>query len=141
MRDNSKAKSLPDEIERVCPCIDNDKYQQLVVYPLLRMHIDFLVCRKDVNAYNPVLAIELNGGSHESRDYHFWNDDFKQLLFNRTSIDRNSNQVNVKLDLWQIRNCDLDDNKFIDDFSNSFIDKLTIEEVRNKQFSSTPVTV
>lgn len=69
----------------VIECIKKNKsdfnhsdYKRIFLFPLFRLHIDFLVCKKADGKFKPILALELNGEEH---DIESQNDGFKKTLF------------------------------------------------------------
>lgn len=68
---------------------DDKKYKQVFLYPLLRSHVDFLICR-GVKTLTPIMVIELFGQEHFDLDWKHKelqrNDEFKKHLFEAVGI-------------------------------------------------------
>lgn len=78
---NSFKKQVYDRIQKLNPDFNDSDYRTAFLYPLLRLHIDFLLCRKIENNIVPLLAIELNGEEHYNDWIKINNDNFKKSVF------------------------------------------------------------
>lgn len=69
---------------------DDKKYKQVFLYPLLRSHVDFLICRSQNDKLSPLMVIELFGQEHFDFDWTNKNlqrnDEFKKHLFEAVGI-------------------------------------------------------
>ena len=76
-------KAIYNRIQELNPDFNNRDYKTAFLYPLFRLHIDFLLCKKIENNIVPLIAIELNGEEHYKKDD--WikktNDRFKTSVF------------------------------------------------------------
>lgn len=76
-------KAIYNRIQELNPNFNNSDYKIAFLYPLFRLHIDFLLCKKVENYIVPLMAIELNGKEHYKNDD--WikktNDQFKRSVF------------------------------------------------------------
>lgn len=76
-------KAIYNRIQELNPNFNNNDYKIAFLYPLFRLHIDFLLCKKVENYVVPLMAIELNGKEHYKNDD--WikktNDQFKRSVF------------------------------------------------------------
>lgn len=84
---NPNKKAVCKIIDKLMPHFNNDDYKLAFLYPLLRMHVDFLICVDDGdNTTKPILAIELHGTEHDRNSMNpdwstIYNDEFKKSLF------------------------------------------------------------
>lgn len=84
-----KKKAVCEIIDKFMPNFNNQDYKLAFLYPLLRMHVDFLICadsEEDNNTTKPILAIELYGSEHDKNSANtnwktIFNDNFKKSLF------------------------------------------------------------
>ena len=76
--DNPYKKDVMECIQKNKPDFNHYDYKRIFLFPLLRLHIDFLVCKKADGKFKPILALELNGEEH---DIESQNDGFKKTLF------------------------------------------------------------
>lgn len=84
-----KKKAVCEIIDKFMPNFNNQDYKLAFLYPLLRMHVDFLICadsEEDDNITKPILAIELYGSEHDKNSANpnwktIFNDSFKKSLF------------------------------------------------------------
>lgn len=74
-------KQIYDRIQTLNPDFNDRDYQTAFLYPLLRLHIDFLLCKKVENNILPLVAIELNGEDHYKDWTKIKNDNFKKSVF------------------------------------------------------------
>lgn len=69
---------------------NDKKYRQVFLYPLLRSHVDFLICRSGNEKLTPLMVIELFGQEHFDLDWQHKklqrNDEFKKHLFEAVGI-------------------------------------------------------
>lgn len=78
---NSFKKHIYNRIQALNPNFNDKDYQVAFLYPLLRLHIDFLLCKKVENNIVPLIAIELNGEDHYEDQIKIKNDNFKKSVF------------------------------------------------------------
>lgn len=78
---NSFKKQIYDRIQTLNPNFNDKDYRMAFLYPLLRLHIDFLLCKKVENNIIPLVAIELNGEEHYKDWIKINNDKFKKSVF------------------------------------------------------------
>lgn len=75
---------------------DDDSYKQTFLYPLMRSHVDFLICRPLNKNLTPLMVIELFGEEHF--DYKNKklqsNDEFKKLLFEAIKVSFDNSVTN-----------------------------------------------
>lgn len=88
---------------------DDDSYKQTFLYPLMRSHIDFLICRSLNKNLSPLMVIELFGEEHF--DYKNKklqsNDEFKKLLFEAIKVSFDNSITNEA-----IKEASKDENKW-----------------------------
>lgn len=75
------------------------KFNKTFLYPLLRSHVDFLICRPKNDTLIPLMAIELFGKEHfESKNIKRQsNDEFKKLLFEAVGVGFDNSLTNEAL--------------------------------------------
>lgn len=80
---------------------DDKKYKQVFLYPLLRSHVDFLICRSGNERLTPLIVIELFGQEHFDLDWKNKklqrNDEFKKHLFEAVEIGFDNSLTNETL--------------------------------------------
>lgn len=80
---------------------DDKKYRQVFLYPLLRSHVDFLICRSGNERLTPLMVIELFGQEHFDLDWKNKklqrNDEFKKHLFEAVGIGFDNSLTNETL--------------------------------------------
>lgn len=81
LKKNSFKKQIYDRIQELNPNFNDRDYQTAFLYPLLRLHIDFILCKKIENNIVPMMAIELNGEDHYKDWKKINNDNFKKSVF------------------------------------------------------------
>jgi len=114
-------KGLCDLVEKYMPHFSDEDYKRAFLFPLFRLHTDFLICDHNEGTSKPILAIELHGPEHdkdsEKPDWsRIHNDDFKKSL-----LDPRNSAMGVKM--LVIKNEELDDEE-----KKMFLDDLGIKE-------------
>ncbi|MDE7400192.1 MAG: hypothetical protein K2N06_11785 [Oscillospiraceae bacterium] len=84
---NPNKKGVCELIDRFMSNFNNNDYKRAFLFPLLRSHIDFLICDHNEGKSNPILAIEVHGSEHDRNSTNpdwkrIHNDSFKISLFN-----------------------------------------------------------
>lgn len=88
----NSAKSLINErIVELDSTFSNNDYLTAFLYPLLRLHIDFLICKHTDKNVEPMLVIELNGKEHyrnseNSDGRKIKNDELKEAIFRSKGV-------------------------------------------------------
>ncbi|MCM1062412.1 MAG: DUF2726 domain-containing protein [Eubacterium sp.] len=82
----TKSSNLIEMIDGHIPDFNDDDFKKVYLYPLLGLHVDFLVCLNEENHCVPLLVIELYGDEHNKNSKYadkdrIENDEFKQALF------------------------------------------------------------
>ena len=85
---NRSKEAVYDEMKKAN--FDDAKYRQVFLYPLLRSHVDFLICRPGNEKLTPIMVFELFGQEHFDLDWKNKklqrNDEFKKHLFEAVGI-------------------------------------------------------
>lgn len=110
---NPNKKSVYELINKFMPDFNNNDYKSAFLFPLLRSHIDFLICDHNEGTSNPILAIEVHGTEHDEQSAdpdwkRIYNDRFKKSLFNPQN-----KAMNIRLLI--VKNQELDDEKKLRD--------------------------
>jgi len=119
-------KGLCDLVEKYMPHFSDKDYKRAFLFPLFRLHIDFLICDHNDGTSKPILAVELHGTEHdrnlEKSDWNrIHNDDFKKSL-----LDPRNNAMEVRL--LVIKNEELnDEEKLTDKIYNTITECLDCE--------------
>lgn len=103
-KNGNNRNSICNMIEEKKPDFDNDDYRKTFLYPILSLHIDFLVCLNTKTLCVPLVAIELHGEDHDENSdkadkKRIWNDKFKKSIFESDE---------VKIQLMVFKNSELD---------------------------------
>ncbi len=136
-----KKKAICEIIDKFMPNFNNEDYKLAFLYPLLRMHVDFLICadsEEDDDTTKPILAIEMYGSEHNENSEKpnrktIFNDNFKKSLFSFKN-----NAMGVRLLI--IKNEELEDE---DKLENKIYDAVERclqnppEPVGNKKWNNT----
>ena len=106
-------KGLCDLVEKYMPHFSDEDYKRAFLFPLFRLHTDFLICDHNEGTSKPILAIELHGPEHdkdsEKPDWsRIHNDDFKKSL-----LDPRNSAMGVQM--LVIKNEELDDEEKLND--------------------------
>lgn len=75
---------INERIIELNPNFNNTDYKTAFLYPLFRLHIDFLICKRTDTNIIPLLVIELNGNEHYKDRKK--NDDLKEAIFRSNSV-------------------------------------------------------
>ncbi len=97
IKTNHNKEKVYSEMERAN--FNDKKYNKTFLYPLLRSHVDFLICRPKNNTLIPLMAIELFGKEHFDRKNikRQSNDEFKKLLFEAVGVGFDNSLTNEAL--------------------------------------------
>ncbi len=106
-------KGLCDLVEKYMPHFSDEDYKRAFLFPLFRLHTDFLICDHNEGISKPILVIELHGTEHDRNSANpdwnrIYNDDFKKSL-----LDPRNNAMGVKM--LVIKNEELDDEEKLND--------------------------
>lgn len=116
-------KGLCDLVEKYMPYFSDEDYKRAFLFPLFRLHTDFLICDHNEGTSKPILAIELHGKEHDRNSANpdwnrIHNDNFKKILF-----DSQNGAMGVRM--LVIKNEELDDEeKLIDKIYNTIANCL-----------------
>lgn len=132
LQKNPNKKKICELIDKYMPDFNDDDYEYAFLYPLYRMHIDFLICYNESGTSKPILAIELHGSEHDRNskkpDWNrIHNDEFKEALF-----DPKNKSMNVRL--LVIKNDELNNEGKLSDTIYEVLDKC----LKTKQADNTP---
>lgn len=83
---NRSKMSINERIIELNPNFNNTDYKTAFLYPLFRLHIDFLICKRTDTNIIPLLVIELNGNEHYKDRKKIKNDDLKEAIFRSNSV-------------------------------------------------------
>lgn len=88
---NDSKRQINERIIELNPNFNNTDYKTAFLYPLFRLHVDFLICKRTNADILPILAVELNGKEHyqnyKSYDsYRVNNDELKQAIFRSKAV-------------------------------------------------------
>lgn len=88
---NNSKKLINNRMIELNPNFNNTDYKTAFLYPLFRLHIDFLICKRTDSNILPILVVELNGKEHyqnyKSYDsYRVSNDELKQAIFRSKAV-------------------------------------------------------
>ncbi len=95
MKTNHNKKKVYSEME-ASGLNDEISYKQTFLYPLLRSHVDFLICRPLNKILTPLMVIELFGEEHfDNKNKKLQsNDEFKKSLFEAIKVSFDNSMTN-----------------------------------------------
>jgi len=91
LKKNNYKRLINERMIELNPNFNHTDYKTAFLYPLLRLHIDFLICKRTDSDILPLLVVELNGKEHykNSKSYdsdRIKNDELKQAIFRSKSV-------------------------------------------------------
>lgn len=91
LKKNRYKRLINERMIELNPNFNHTDYKTAFLYPLLRLHIDFLICKRTDSDILPLLVFELNGEEHykNSKSYdsdRIKNDELKQAIFRSDNV-------------------------------------------------------